>query len=97
MLRPGFRLQPDSNVGDTVIEAGEASQKVNGESAGGTLHIYRDFMGARCGLNPDFLDLLQQVAHCQDFVLMAAHWPRAHAGDLLQVLSTFGGERKRIL
>lgn len=85
MLRPTLRLQSDSNVGDTVVEAGEASKKVYGERAGGTLHIYRELMGARCGLNPDVLNLLQQVAHCQDFILRAAHWPRADAGDLLQV------------
>ncbi len=87
MLRPTLRLQPDSDVGDTVIEAGEASEKVNGERAGGTLHIYRKLMGARCGLNPDVLNLLQQVAHCQDFILGAAHRPGADAGDLLQVPS----------
>lgn len=87
MLRPTLRLQPDSNVGDTVIEAGEASKKVNGESASGTLHIHRELMGTRCGLCPDALNLLQQVADCQDFILLAAHWPRANAGDLLQVPS----------
>lgn len=87
MLGPTLRLQPDSNVGDTVIEAGEASEKVDGERAGGTLHVYRELMGACCGLNPDVLNLLQQVAHCQDFILRAAHWPGADAGDLLQVPS----------
>lgn len=102
MLRATFRLQPDSNVGDTIIEAGEASKKVNGERAGGALHIYRELMGACCGLKPDALNLLQQVAHCQDFILLAAHWPRADAGDLLQVPSRLSGEeksekRKRVL
>lgn len=87
MLRPTLRLQSDSNVGDAVIEAGEASEKVNGERAGWTLHIYRELMGARCGLYPDVLNLLQQVAHCQDFILRAAHWPGADTGDLLQVPS----------
>lgn len=88
MLRPTLRLQPDSDVGDAVIEAGEASQKVDGEGASGTLDIHRQLMGARCRLNPDSLYLLQQVAHCQDLVLLAAHRPRADAGDLLQVSST---------
>lgn len=87
MLRPAFRLQPDGDVGDTVIEAGEASEKVNGERAGGTLHVHRELMGSRCGVSPDLLNLLQQVAHCQDFILLAAHRPRADAGDLLQVPS----------
>lgn len=87
MLRPTLRLQPDSNVGDAVIEAGEAAQKVDGEGAGGTLHIHRQLMGARRRLNPDSLDLLQQVAHCQDLILLAAHWAGADAGDLLQVSS----------
>lgn len=87
MLRPTLRLQPHGNVGDTVIEAGEASEKVDGEGAGGTLDIHRQLMGARCGLSPDDLYLLQQVPHCQDFILLAAHGPRANAGDLLQVPS----------
>lgn len=94
MVCATLRLQPDSDVGDTVIEAGEAAKKVNGERAGGTLHIHRELMGARCCFNPDFLNLLQQVAHCQDFILRAANRPRADAGDLLQVLSTWWGEGK---
>lgn len=59
MLRPTLWLQPDSDVGDAVIEAGEASKKVNGESAGGTLHVHRELMGARCCLDPNVLYLLQ--------------------------------------
>lgn len=87
MLRTTFGLQPDGDVGDTVIEAGEASKKVDGERAGGTLHVHCELMGACCGLDPDVLNLLQQVAHCQDFILLTAHWPRTDAGDLLQVPS----------
>lgn len=87
MFRATFGLQPDSNVGDMVIEAGEASEKVNGERAGGTLDIHRELMGTRRRLRLDVLDLLQQVAHCEDLVLRAAHWSRANAGDLLQVPS----------
>lgn len=87
MLGPTLRLQPDSNVGDAVIEAGEASEKVDGEGASGTLDIHCQLMGARCGLDPDVFYLLQQVAHCQDLILHAAHWPWANAGDLLQVPS----------
>lgn len=97
MLRPTLRLQPHSNVGDTVIEAGEASEKVDGEGAGGTLDIHRQLMGARCGLNPDDLYLLQQVPHCQDFILLAAHGPRANAGDLLQVPSRLWGDGKETI
>jgi len=88
MLRSTFGLEPDGNVGDTVVEAGEASEKVDGESAGGTLHIYGDLVVARCGFHPDVLNLLQQIAHRQDFVLRAAHRTRPDAGDLLQVPST---------
>lgn len=85
VLRSALWLQPDHNVGDAVIEAGEAPKKVDGEGPGGALHVHRQLMGARRRLSPDLLDLLQQVAHCQDLVLLAAHGPRAHAGDLLQV------------
>lgn len=85
VLRAAFRLQPDGDVGDAVVEAGEASQEVDGERAGGTLHVHRELVRARHRLPPDVLDLLQQVAHRQDLVLLAAHGPRAHAGDLLQV------------
>lgn len=85
VLRSALWLQPDRNVGDAVIEAGEAAEKVDGEGPGGALHVHRQLVGARRRLNPDMLDLLQQVAHRQDFVLLAAHRPGADAGDLLQV------------
>lgn len=87
MLCTTLGLKPDSNVGDMVIEAGEASKKVNGERAGGTLHIHCELMWACCGFHPDVLNLLQQITHGEDFILLTAHWPRANAGDLLQVLS----------
>lgn len=94
MLRAAFRLEPDSDVGDAIIEAGETSEKVNGERTSGALHVHRQLMGARCTLNLDVLNLLQQVANCEDFILLAADWPRANAGDLLQVPSTSGdGDR----
>ena len=95
MFGPSLGLQPDGDVGDAVVEAGEAPEEVDGEGAGGTLHICRELVGARCRLDPDFLDLLQQVAHGQDLVLMTAHRPRAHAGDLLQVHSRSWGEAGR--
>lgn len=85
VLRSSLWLQPDRNVGDAVVEAGEAAEKVDGEGPGGALHVHRQLMGARRRLDPDMLDLLQQVAHRQDFVLLAAHRPGAHAGDALQV------------
>lgn len=85
VLRAALGLQPDRNVGDAVVEAGEAPEKVDGEGPGGALHVHRQLVGARRRLSPDLLDLLQQVAHGQDFVLLAAHGPGAHAGDLLQV------------
>lgn len=90
VLRAALWLQPDHNVGDAVIEAGEAPKKVNGEGPGGALHVHRQLMGARRRLTPDVLDLLQQVAHCQDFILLAAHGPGADAGDLLQVAPGLG-------
>lgn len=87
MLRPAFRLQPDGDVGDMVVEAGESSQEVDGEGARRTLHIHRELMGARRRLSLDDLDLLQQVVHGQDFIFRAPHWTGANAGDLLQVPS----------
>lgn len=83
--RSALGLQPDGNIGDTVIEAGEASQKVDGEGAGGALDVHSQLMGPGCCLRLNVLDLLQQVAHGQDFVLLAAHGPGPHAGDALQV------------
>ena len=59
MLRPILGLQPDSNIGDSVIEAGEASEKVNRERAGGSLHIHCELMWACCCLHSDLLNLLQ--------------------------------------
>lgn len=85
MLRSALRLQPDRNIGDTVIEAGEASQEVDGEGPGGALDIHSQLMGPRCRLDLNVLYLLQQVAHCQDFILLAAHGPGPHAGDPLQM------------
>lgn len=92
VLRAALWLQPDHDVGDAVIEAGEAPKEVDGEGPGGALHVHRQLMGARRRLGPDLLDLLQQVAHRQDLVLLAAHGPGAHAGDLLQVAPGLGAE-----
>lgn len=86
VLRSPLRLQPDRDVGDAVVEAGEAPEKVDGEGAGGALDVHRQLMGARRRLSPDVLYLLQQVAHRQHLVLLAAHGPGADAGDLFQVL-----------
>lgn len=86
VLSSTLRLQPDRDVGDTVVEAGEAPKEVDGEGPGGALDVHRQLMGARCRLGPDVLYLLQQVVHGQDFILRAAHGPGADAGDLLQVL-----------
>lgn len=85
VLRSALRLQPDRNIGDTLIEAGEASEEVDGEGAGGTLDVHSQLMGPRCCLDLNVLYLLQQVAHCQDFILLAAHGPGPHAGDPLQM------------
>jgi len=87
VLAATLGLQPDGDVGDTVIKAGESSKKVNGERARWTLHVYRELMSAGCRLHSDALYLLQQVTHRQDLILLTAHWPRANAGDLLQVPS----------
>lgn len=92
VLRAALRLQPDRDVGDAVVEAGEAPEEVDGEGPGGALHVHRQLVGARRRLSPDLLDLLQQVAHGQDFVLLAAHGPGAHAGDLLQVAPGLGAQ-----
>lgn len=86
VLRAALGLQPHGDVGDPVVEAGEAPQEVDGEGAGGPLHVHRQLVGPRRRLRPDAFDLLQQVAHRQDLVLVAADRPRPHAGDLLQVL-----------
>lgn len=85
VLRSALRLQPDRNIGDTVIEAGEASQEVDGEGPGGSLDVHSQLMEPRCRLHLNVLYLLQQVAHRQDFVLLAAHGPGPHAGDPLQM------------
>lgn len=92
MLRAALGLEPDDDVGDPIIEAGEAPEEVDGEGSGGTLDVDRQLVGPRCRLQPDVFDLLQQVAHRQDLVLMAAHRPRAHAGDLLQMMSVERGD-----
>lgn len=94
MLCTTLGLKPDSDVGDTVIEAGEASEKINGERTGGMLHVHCELMWACCGLHPDVLNLLQQIAHGEDFILLTAHWPRANAGDLLQMSSRLWENRK---
>lgn len=85
VLCSSLRLQPDRDISDTVIEAGEASEEVDGEGAGGALDVHRQLMGPRCRLHLNVLDLLQQVAHRQHFVLLAAHGPGPHAGDPLQM------------
>ncbi len=97
VLGPTLRLQPDGNIGDSIIEAGEASEEVNGERPGGTLHVHCELMRARCRLHPNVLDLLQQVAHCKDFILLAAHRPRADTRDLLQVPPRLWRERREYL
>lgn len=92
MLAAPFGLQPDNNIGDVVVEAGETAEEVDGEGAGGSLHVHGELMRARRRLRSDLLYLPQQVAHRQDLVLLAAHWPGADAGDLLQVPPGLGGD-----
>lgn len=87
VLRAALGLQPHGDVGDPVVEAGEAPQEVNGEGPGGPLDVNRQLVGPGRRLRTDAFDLLQQVAHRQDLVLEAADGPRPHAGDLLQVMS----------
>lgn len=87
VLGAALGLQPHGDVGDPVIEAGEAAQEVDGEGAGGPLDVHRQLVGPRRRLSTDAFNLLQQVADRQDFVLVAADRPRPNAGDLLQVLS----------
>lgn len=58
MLTAALGLQPDGNVGDVVVEAGETSEKVDGERAGGMLHVHRELVRASCGLGSDALYLL---------------------------------------
>lgn len=94
VLRATLGLQPNGNVGDVIIEASEASEEINGEGPSGTLNINRELMRACGGLDLDVLDLLQQVSHCQDLILLAAHRPRASTSNLLQVLPRLRGERK---
>lgn len=93
MLTAALGLQPDSNVGDVVVEACEPAEEVDGERAGGMLHVHRELVRAGGGLGSDALYLLQQVSHCQDLVLLAAHGSRANAGDLLQMLSGLRREK----
>lgn len=92
--RSALGLQPDRNIGDAVVEAGEASQEVDGEGAGGALDVHGQLMGPGRRLHLNVLDLLQQVAHGQDLVLLAAHGPGPHAGDPLQV-SPGAGDKGR--
>lgn len=87
VLGTALGLQPHRDVGDPVIEAGEAPQEVDGEGASGPLDVHRQLVGPRCRLHTDAFDLLQQVLHRQDLVLVAANRPWPHTGDLLQVLS----------
>ena len=93
MRRPGLGLQLDGHVGDAVVEAGEAPEEVDGEGAGGPLHVHAEAVGVprRRHLRLDVLDLLQQVGHRQHLVLRASHRPRAHAGDAFQVPPGVGG------
>lgn len=63
VLRSGLGLQSDGDVGDAVIETCEAPEEVDGERAGGPLHVHCELVRPCCGLDPDVLDLLQQVAH----------------------------------
>lgn len=103
MLRATFGLQAHHDVGDTVIEAGEAAEEVDGEGAGGPLHIHAKLkMRAHLSHRADFFDLLQQVVHRQHFILVAADRPRSHADDAFQVLpecremlSSFPGSIKK--
>lgn len=97
MLSAPFRLQLDNDVGDPVIETGEASKKVDGKCAGGPLHVHAELMVAERRLHLDLFNLFQQVAHCQDLILLAAHWPRANASDLCQVSSRRNEKNNRIL
>lgn len=87
VLGAAFGLQPHSDVGDTVVEAGKAPQEVDGEGASGPLDIYRQLVGPCCRLCTDAFNLLQQVLHRQNLVLVAANRPWPHTGDLLQVVS----------
>lgn len=95
VLRSALGLQPDRNVGDPVVEAGEAPQEVDGEGPGGALDVHGQLMGARRRLLLNALDLLQQVAHRQDLVLLAAHGPGSHAGDPLQMSPGVGETKER--
>lgn len=91
MLAATFGLQLDDNISDVVVEARETTEKVDGERAGGSLHVYSDLMRPRRRPRSDVLYLLQQVTHRQDLVLLAPHRPGADAGDLLQVPPRLGG------
>lgn len=90
VLSSALGLQPDRNIGDPVVEAGEAPEEVDGEGPGGALDVHGQLVGARCRLLLNVLDLLQQVAHRQDLVLLAAHGPGSHTGDPLQMSSGLG-------
>lgn len=86
MFGPTFRFQFDSDVGDLVIVAGEAAQKIDAEGAGGTLDVHRDRVVAQRALCPDALHLTQKVVHRLHLILQAAHGPRTQTGDVVQVL-----------
>ena len=85
VLRSGLGLQADGDVADAVVVAGEAAQEVDAEGSGGPLHVHREAVGTGGALTADVLDLLQQVLHRQDLVLVAADGARPHAGDPLQM------------
>lgn len=82
-----LRLQLDSNVRDLVIVAGEATQEVDAEGAGGPLHVHSNGVGAGLALLPDVLYLSQQVTHGDHLILHTSHWSRTHTGDAFQVFS----------
>ena len=85
VLRSGLGLQADGDVADAVIVAGEPAQEIDAEGSGWPLHVHGKAVRSGGAFGADMLDLLQQVLHRQDLVLMAANRARPNACDPLQM------------